>query len=82
MGKPWRLCAEAMLWQTPLIMQRPRYTLKVLLAQCEAVAQPMPRVEGWDEMPAVGREVLDAHTENHASGDPEAAPSANKPVAD
>ncbi|MDI3260287.1 MAG: AbrB/MazE/SpoVT family DNA-binding domain-containing protein [Sinobacteraceae bacterium] len=34
---------------------RPRYRLADLLAE---MPDGLPRVEGWDEMPAVGKEIL------------------------
>lgn len=35
--------------------ERPRYRLEDLLAE---MVEPLPMVEGWDEMPEVGREIV------------------------
>lgn len=38
--------------------QRRKYKLVELLAECDPSA-PLPRVDGWDEMKPVGKEILD-----------------------
>jgi antitoxin ChpS len=37
---------------------RPRYTLKELLAQCDASAEPNPEDREWLSAPAVGGELI------------------------
>lgn len=37
--------------------QRKKYKIEDLLAECHPDA-PHPRVEGWDEMPPVGKEII------------------------
>lgn len=38
------------------LSRKPRYSLDELLAQCDPTV-PLPRVEGWDEMKPVGKEL-------------------------
>ncbi|MDR2209695.1 MAG: AbrB/MazE/SpoVT family DNA-binding domain-containing protein [Azoarcus sp.] len=48
--------------------RRPSYKLEDLLAEMQG--SELPRVEGWDEMPAQGKEIVDglhAGTRGHSS---------------
>ena len=39
-------------------MKKPKYKLEDLLAQCDP-AKPFPKVDGWEDMVPVGREIID-----------------------